>query len=83
MLIAQAFTEGFTLVSRDDSIALYDVDILKVDGLTGSPTYRNGHATPRVFTRVGCLATVIYVISVIARESGRPVRVVWLECHSS
>ncbi|MET8146740.1 type II toxin-antitoxin system VapC family toxin [Actinoplanes sp. NPDC049668] len=30
MLVAQAITEGFTLVSRDESIALYDVDILKV-----------------------------------------------------
>jgi PIN domain nuclease of toxin-antitoxin system len=30
MLVAQASTEGFTLVSRDESVALYDVDILKV-----------------------------------------------------
>jgi PIN domain nuclease of toxin-antitoxin system len=30
MLVAQAATEGFTLVSRDQSIALYDVDILQV-----------------------------------------------------
>jgi PIN domain nuclease of toxin-antitoxin system len=30
MLVAQAATEGFTLVSRDESIALYDVDILQV-----------------------------------------------------
>jgi PIN domain nuclease of toxin-antitoxin system len=30
MLVAQAATEGFTLVSRDASIALYDVDVLKV-----------------------------------------------------
>ena len=30
MLVAQAATEGLTLVSRDASIALYDVDILKV-----------------------------------------------------
>ena len=30
MLVAQAATEGLTLVSRDESIALYDVDILKV-----------------------------------------------------
>jgi PIN domain nuclease of toxin-antitoxin system len=30
MLVAQALTEGLTLVSRDVSIALYDVDILKV-----------------------------------------------------
>lgn len=30
MLVAQAATEGLTLASRDDSIALYDVDILKV-----------------------------------------------------
>jgi PIN domain nuclease of toxin-antitoxin system len=30
MLVAQAATEGFTLVSRDESIALYDIDILKV-----------------------------------------------------
>ena len=30
MLVAQAAIEGLTLVSRDDSIALYDVDILKV-----------------------------------------------------
>lgn len=29
MLVAQAATEGLTLVSRDASIALYDVDILK------------------------------------------------------
>ena len=29
MLVAQAATEGLTLVSRDESIALYDVDILK------------------------------------------------------
>lgn len=30
MLVAQASTEGLTLVSRDASIALYDVDVLKV-----------------------------------------------------
>jgi PIN domain nuclease of toxin-antitoxin system len=30
MLVAQAATDGLTLVSRDESIALYDVDILKV-----------------------------------------------------
>ena len=30
MLVAQATTEGMTLASRDASIALYDVDILKV-----------------------------------------------------
>ena len=30
MLVAQAVTEGFTLVSRDESFELYDVDILKV-----------------------------------------------------
>ncbi len=30
MLVAQAVTEGLTLVSRDVSIALYDVDVLKV-----------------------------------------------------
>jgi PIN domain nuclease of toxin-antitoxin system len=30
MLVAQAVTEGLTLLSRDESIALYDVDILKV-----------------------------------------------------
>ena len=30
MLVAQATIEGLTLVSRDESIALYDVDILKV-----------------------------------------------------
>ena len=30
MLVAQAVTEGFTLASRDASIALYEVDILKV-----------------------------------------------------
>jgi PIN domain nuclease of toxin-antitoxin system len=30
MLVAQAVTERLTLVSRDESIALYDVDILKV-----------------------------------------------------
>jgi PIN domain nuclease of toxin-antitoxin system len=30
MLVAQAVTENMTLVSRDTSIALYDVDILKV-----------------------------------------------------
>jgi len=29
ILVAQAATEGLTLVSRDESIALYDVDILK------------------------------------------------------
>ena len=29
MLIAQAVTEGLTLVSRDGLVALYDVDILK------------------------------------------------------
>jgi PIN domain nuclease of toxin-antitoxin system len=30
MLVAQAASEGLTLVSRDGSIALYDVDLLKV-----------------------------------------------------
>ncbi len=30
ILVAQAATEGLTLVSRDESVALYDVDILKV-----------------------------------------------------
>ncbi|MEU8331125.1 type II toxin-antitoxin system VapC family toxin [Micromonospora sp. NPDC048839] len=30
MLVAQAITESLTLASRDASIALYDVDILKV-----------------------------------------------------
>jgi PIN domain nuclease of toxin-antitoxin system len=30
MLVAQAVTEGLTLVSRDVSIAFYDVDVLKV-----------------------------------------------------
>ncbi|MFI7606884.1 type II toxin-antitoxin system VapC family toxin [Micromonospora sp. NPDC049366] len=30
MLVAQAITEGMTLASRDASIALYDVDVLKV-----------------------------------------------------
>ena len=30
MLVAQAATEGLTLVSRGESIALYDVDLLKV-----------------------------------------------------
>ena len=30
MLVAQAATEGLTLASRDMSIALYDVDVLKV-----------------------------------------------------
>ena len=30
MLVAQAAAEGLTLVSRDASIALYDVDVLKV-----------------------------------------------------
>jgi hypothetical protein len=30
MLVAQAVTEDLTLASRDASIALYDVDILKV-----------------------------------------------------
>lgn len=30
MLVAQAVAEGLTLASRDASIALYDVDILKV-----------------------------------------------------
>lgn len=30
MLVAQAVTEGLTLVSRDASIALYDVNLLKV-----------------------------------------------------
>jgi PIN domain nuclease of toxin-antitoxin system len=30
MLVAQAVTEGLTLVSRDASVALYDVDVLKV-----------------------------------------------------
>jgi PIN domain nuclease of toxin-antitoxin system len=29
MLVAHAVTEGLALVSRDESIALYDVDILK------------------------------------------------------
>ena len=29
MLVAQAAVEGLTLVSRDESIARYDVDILK------------------------------------------------------
>jgi PIN domain nuclease of toxin-antitoxin system len=29
MLVAQAVAEGLTLVSRDESISLYDVDILK------------------------------------------------------
>jgi PIN domain nuclease of toxin-antitoxin system len=29
MLVAQAATEALTLVSRDESIALYDIDILK------------------------------------------------------
>ncbi|MEU8012046.1 type II toxin-antitoxin system VapC family toxin [Micromonospora parva] len=30
MLVAQAITEGLTLASRDASITLYDVDVLKV-----------------------------------------------------
>lgn len=30
MLVAQAIIEKLTLVSRDPSIALYDVDVLKV-----------------------------------------------------
>ncbi|MEU5964306.1 type II toxin-antitoxin system VapC family toxin [Micromonospora parva] len=30
MLVAQAITDGLTLATRDASIALYDVDILKV-----------------------------------------------------
>jgi PIN domain nuclease of toxin-antitoxin system len=30
MLVAQAVAEGLTLVTRDASIALYDVDVLKV-----------------------------------------------------
>lgn len=30
MLLAQAVTEGLTLVSRDASMALYDVEVLKV-----------------------------------------------------
>lgn len=30
MLVAQAATEGLTLASRDASVALYDVEILKV-----------------------------------------------------
>ncbi|MEV5820846.1 type II toxin-antitoxin system VapC family toxin [Micromonospora harpali] len=30
MLVAQAITEGLTLATRDPSIALYDVDVLKV-----------------------------------------------------
>jgi PIN domain nuclease of toxin-antitoxin system len=30
MLVAQAVTEGLTLASRDKSIVLYDVDVLKV-----------------------------------------------------
>jgi PIN domain nuclease of toxin-antitoxin system len=30
MLIAQAIVEGFTLVSRDAAMSLYDVDLLKV-----------------------------------------------------
>ncbi len=30
MLVAQAITEGLTLASRDASMALYDVDVLKV-----------------------------------------------------
>jgi PIN domain nuclease of toxin-antitoxin system len=30
MLVAQAVTEGLTLVSRDESFELYDVDVLKV-----------------------------------------------------
>jgi hypothetical protein len=30
MLVAQAAVEDLTLVSRDESIALYEVDILKV-----------------------------------------------------
>ena len=29
ILVAQAATEGLTLVSRDESIALYDMDILE------------------------------------------------------
>ncbi|GAB3809690.1 type II toxin-antitoxin system VapC family toxin [Micromonospora zhanjiangensis] len=30
MLVAQAVVEGLTLASRDTSVALYDVDVLKV-----------------------------------------------------
>ena len=30
LLVAQAITESLTLASRDTSIALYDVDVLKV-----------------------------------------------------
>ncbi|SCL23954.1 PIN domain nuclease, a component of toxin-antitoxin system (PIN domain) [Micromonospora nigra] len=30
MLVAQAITEGLTLATRDASISLYDVDVLKV-----------------------------------------------------
>jgi PIN domain nuclease of toxin-antitoxin system len=30
MLVAQAVTEGLTLASRDASVALYEVDVLKV-----------------------------------------------------
>ena len=30
MLVAQAVTEGLTLVSRDEAMAQYDVDILKI-----------------------------------------------------
>ncbi|MFF5175589.1 type II toxin-antitoxin system VapC family toxin [Micromonospora sp. NPDC000089] len=30
MLVAQAITEGLTLASRDASIALYDVDVLRI-----------------------------------------------------
>jgi PIN domain nuclease of toxin-antitoxin system len=30
MLVAQAITEGLTLASRDASVALYDVDVLKM-----------------------------------------------------
>ncbi|MEH1167059.1 type II toxin-antitoxin system VapC family toxin [Micromonospora sp. CPCC 205539] len=30
MLVAQAISEGLTLASRDGSIALYDVDVLKI-----------------------------------------------------
>lgn len=30
MLVAQAITENLTLASRDASMALYDVDVLKV-----------------------------------------------------
>jgi len=30
MLVAEAFAEGLTLVSRDESMTLYDVDLLKI-----------------------------------------------------